>query len=456
MRGNFSSLPPVAPPGPVIDWAAVEIDAAHLLSRYLQFDTTNPPGNEAMAVAFLAETLRGYDFEPRVITSAPGRSNLVVRLPGRNDTDLPPCLLYAHADVVPADAADWSVPPFSGQIKDGFVWGRGALDDKGLGVVFLQALTLLKRFAPPPARDIILLIASDEETCGRQGVAWLLDHHPELIRAGFVWDEGGMGVPEPANPDRFLYAVGIAEKGAMAARLVASAPPGHASMPREGAPDRLVQALSRIKRWKEPARLTGAVQEMLQALASSQPFPRSYLFARAANPLLWPLVRPWLETDPLLSPLIGNTVSLTMLHAGQKSNIIPARAEAVLDIRLLPGEDPARVIAALRSLVSDLNVTVQVEESPTPYAPTTTDTDFYRSLAETLRQLDPGGLVIPYLTPGTTDSRFFRRAGMQAYGFMPMLLDNRELSRIHGIDERVSTANLRWGTQVVFDTLCRL
>jgi acetylornithine deacetylase/succinyl-diaminopimelate desuccinylase-like protein len=164
-----------------IDWAAIETEAATLLSRYIQFDTTNPPGNEAAAIEFLAQTLRERDLNPQVVESAPGRANLIARFPAPQGATAPPCLLYAHADVVPANPADWSVPPFSGQIKDGFVWGRGALDDKSLGIIFLQALILLRQASPPLKRDIILLIAADEETCGRYGVAWLLEHHPDLI-----------------------------------------------------------------------------------------------------------------------------------------------------------------------------------------------------------------------------------------------------------------------------------
>jgi carboxypeptidase PM20D1 len=198
------------------------------------------------------------------------------------------------------------------------------------------------------------------------------------------------------------------------------------------------------------------VREMLQSLAASQPFFRSVLFARHDNALLWPFLRAQLQNDPLFSPLIQNTVNLTMVQSGQKSNIVPGRAEAVLDIRLLPGEDPAAIVADLRSFVDGAAISVHVEDMPTLHTPTSTQTDFYRALVETLTLVDPSGQVIPYLTPGTTDSRFFRRSGMQSYGFVPLLLDYGELSRIHGVDERISTANLRWGIQVVYQTLQRV
>lgn len=440
--------------GPEIDWIAVEDESAKLLSRYIQFDTSNPPGNEATAIEFLADILRERGFEPQILESAPGRANLIARLRGQSETESPACLLYAHADVVPADFSDWSAPPFGGQIKDGFVWGRGAVDDKGLGIVFLQALTLLKQVFPPPRRDIILLIAADEETCGRYGVSWLLDHHPDSIRAEYVWDEGGMGIHGTTHSNGFLYGIAVAEKSPLTVKLVAHGTPGHAALPHTDNPqDRLVRALTRIKRWKQPVRLTETVIEMLRAMATGQPFPRSFLFARAGHPLCELLLRPQLERDALFAPLIRHTVNLTRLSGGQANNVVPAQAEARLDIRLLPGEDPAGILAGLRSIIGDSKVSVKAEEMPEPFPPTPTDTDFYRALADTLQTIGPPGPVIPYLTPGATDSRFFRRAGMKAYGFLPMLLDHRELSRVHGIDERVATANLRWGVQVVLETL---
>jgi len=440
-----------------IDWTAVENESARLLSQYIQIDTTNPPGNEATAAEFLADILRDRGFEPHVVEAAPGRANLVTRWPAHDKTRASPCMLYTHTDVVPADSAGWTVPPFQGKIEADFVWGRGALDNKGLGIIFLQALYLLMQSGLPLKRDVIFLAAADEEVTGRYGVAWLFDHHPDLIRAEYVWDEGGVGLKQPGAGEDYLYEIAVAEKSTLAVKLVAHGTPGHASIPhRDNSQDRLVRALTRIKRWKQPARLTDTVIEMLQTLAARQRFPRSTLFANAHRAWLWPLLRAMLETDPFFAPLIGNTISLTMLRGGQSSNVIPAQAEAGLDIRLLPGENSKNVLTALRSVVADPKVAIEAEELPVVHPPTPTGTDFFRALEQTLRTIGPPGLALPIMTPGTTDSRFFRRAGMKAYGFLPMLLDARELSRIHGIDERVSTANLRWGTQVVFETLRKL
>jgi acetylornithine deacetylase/succinyl-diaminopimelate desuccinylase-like protein len=355
---------------------------------------------------------------------------------------------------VPADSTHWSVPPFGGLIRDGFVWGRGALDNKSLGIIFLMTLTLLKQFAPPLRRDIILLIAADEEVSGKYGVAWLLDHHFDLIKAEYVWDEGGMGLQQSNHS---AYYIAIAEKSALTIKLVAHGTPGHAAiLQRDNPQDRLVQALYRVKRWQRPQRLTPTVIEMLQTLAPNQPFPKSTLFAHAGNALLWPFLRNQLVKDPFFASLTCDTINLTILRGGQTSNVIPARAEAKLDVRLLPGEDPLAFINELRSIVADPKVSVEIEALPPSQRPTSSQTHFYQALAHTLKAHDPSGQVTPYLTPGATDSRFFRAAGMNAYGFVPMRLNDKELSRIHGIDERVATSNLRWGIQIVYETLQKL
>ncbi|MFN8454679.1 MAG: M20/M25/M40 family metallo-hydrolase [Anaerolineae bacterium] len=448
----------------MIDWAGLEADSALLLSRYIQFDTTNPPGQETPALEFLADTLRQRGLQPCILEPAPGRANLIVRWSTPAPVQAPPCLLYAHADVVPAHSGAWSAPPFGGVIQDGYVWGRGALDDKGLGIIFLQVLALLQQYQPPLKRDVVLLIAADEESCGGYGVSWLLQHHQDLIQAEFVWDEGGMGLRAPfilqsnrQSAPSYLYNIAIAEKGAMTIKVVATGTPGHASIPHgDSAAERLVQALTRLRTWVRPVRLTEPVAALLQRLAPYQAFPYSFFFANAQRAWVWPLLRSSLQHNLLLGPLLRNTINLTMLKSGQKSNIIPAQAEAKLDIRLLPGENPEAVLSDLRALINDPKVNLEVEDMPVTHPSSSLNSEFYQALAATLNQVGPPGVVAPYLTPGATDSRFFRRAGMQAYGFMPMLLDSQELSRIHGVDERISTANLRWGIQVVFETLQKL
>lgn len=256
--------------------------------------------------------------------------------------------------------------------------------------------------------------------------------------------------------DQVLYAVAVAEKASMGIKLVARGRPGHASVPHGNqAPDRLVRALSRLQRWQPPARPTEAVAELLRRMAPTRPRTQAWFMRRAEQPLVWSLLKSALARDPFLAAMTRTTVSLTILQAGTKSNVIPAQSEAVLDIRLLPGQQPESVLAELRQLIDDDQVTVEPFETPTVHAPTPFDTPFFRALADTVQALGPAGIVTPLLSPGATDSRYFRQAGMKSYGFVPVIADNDELSRIHGIDERLSTANLRWGTQVVYETIRR-
>jgi len=436
-----------------IDWDTLAVEAAQLLSRYIRFDTTNPPGNEAPAIHFLAEILRDFGLAPRILESGYNRANLVVRLPASQATAAP-CLLYAHADVVPADPSDWSLPPFGGHIRDGFVWGRGALDDKGLGLIFVQVLGLLQRYAPPRNRDIVLVIAADEELCGEAGAVWLLKNHPELLMAEFVWDEGGLGLLSPAGGPT-LFGIAVAEKSALTIKLEAEGLAGHAAVPNSTNPHhRLVRSLFRIQQWQQPVKINGVVEDMLAVLSPMTPFPKRFFYKYPGwfRPILTHLLR----HDPFLGSLVTNTITLTLLTGGQASNVVPTRTEARLDVRLLPDQSPDEFLHQLQTVIDDETVTVKPVTMTSAQATSPVDTPFYRALARTLHRREPAGLITPYLTPGATDSRFFRAAGMNAYGFMPMLLDSHELRRIHGVDERVSIENLRWGMRLVFETLVEL
>jgi acetylornithine deacetylase/succinyl-diaminopimelate desuccinylase-like protein len=396
--------------------------------------------------------LRNFGLEPTIFEPAPNRANLVVRLPASQATAAP-CLLYSHADVVPADASVWTFSPFSGQIEDGFVWGRGALDDKGLGIIFLQTIGLLQRYAPPTNRDIVLVIAADEELCGEFGAAWLLENHPDLLQAEFVWDEGGLGLLPQAGPP--LFGIAIAEKSALTIQLKARGQSSHAAIPNNAnAQHRLVRGLYRIQQWKQSVQINGIVESILAVLAPTMPFPQKLIY-RHPN-WFYPLLSRWLRHDSFLGPLVTNSVTLTQLEGGQANNVVPAQTEARLDVRLLPDQSPDKFLHQLQTVIDDPAVTILPMTATPPQATSPIDTPFYRALTQTLHRREPAALITPYLTPGATDSRFFRAAGMKAYGFMPMLLNNRELSRIHSTDERVSIENLRWGMQVVFETLVEL
>lgn len=427
-------------------------DAASTLSHYVQFDTTNPPGNEAAAAAWLKAELirRGITDDVIIYEPAPRRAVLVGRIAGSDSLD--PLILNHHMDVVPADPAQWSHDPFGGEIADGYVWGRGTLDTKGLGVMHLLALERLTREGHTFRRPVIFLAVSDEETGGSQGMRWLVDHHLEALSPAWVWDEGGGGFKGLLG-DRAMFGIAVAEKQIQHLRLVATGQPGHASMPHDdNANDRLMRALERIRK-PRPIRVNEATEALFKTVADAQPFPRSVLLRHIGHPLLLRIVGPRLAADKRLNAMLRDTISLTKLKAGYKINVIPERAEAGIDCRLLPDTDADEFRCWLDEAIDDDQVSVEAVETsePTPLSPI--DSPFFEAVRRAVARHVPDGVAFPLLVPGGTDSRYFRAHGIPAYGFTPMLLELTELDRVHGIDERISIDNLELGIQVTCDVV---
>ena len=437
-----------------VDWGSVTREATRLLSRYLQIDTTNPPGNEALAAAYLAELLRERGLEPTLYEPAPGRANLVARVRGTGERG--PIWLLHHMDVVPADAAQWSCDPFGGQVRDGYLYGRGAIDMKCLGIMHLLALDLLRREGQPLKRDVIWMAVSDEEMEGRYGTGWMVDHHWDEIRPEFVWDEGGFGLSGVLG-EGMSFCVALAEKQVLWPRLVAHGEPGLASVPRGNNPvDLLTRALERLRRRPLRPRLTPVSREMLRRMADRARFPLSSMLRHAGHPLLWPLVSRVLARRPETRAMICNLVTATQLCADSKQNVIPGQASAGLDVRLLPDQDPDLFMEWMRRVIDDPRVTLDLPERSVPSSISPLDSGFLAALDTVLQRHVPGCAVLPMQTPGGTDSRFFRQRGVAAYGLVPIAIDSGELDRMHGIDERISLDNLRLGTRVVYDVLREL
>jgi len=433
-------------------WAAVREDAAATMSRYVQFDTTNPPGNEAAAAAWLKEELvrRGITEDVTIYEPAPGRAIVVGRIQGRESLD--PLVLNHHMDVVRADPAQWSHAPFGGEIADGYVWGRGTLDTKGLGVMFLLALERLVREEGPFRRPVIFLAVSDEETGGSQGMRWLVEHHLEQLHPQWVWDEGGGGFKGLLG-DRALFGIAVAEKQIQHLRLVATGQPGHGAMPHDdNANVRLMRALERVLR-PRPMRVSEVTASLFETVADAQPFPQSFLLRHLDNPLVLQIVGSRLAADKRLNAMLRDTISLTTLEAGYKINVIPERAEAGIDCRLLPDTDAVEFHRWLASTIEDEQVTVEAMETsePTPVSPIASP--FFAAVEEAIARHVPEGIAFPLLVPGGTDSRYFRAHDVPAYGFTPMLLELGELDRVHGIDERISIDNLALGVRIACDVV---
>jgi acetylornithine deacetylase/succinyl-diaminopimelate desuccinylase-like protein len=431
----------------------IRADAVATLSRYVQFDTTNPPGNEMPAATWLRDQLisRGITKDVTIYEPAPGRGLVLAHIPGSEP--LKPLFINHHIDVVGADPSQWTHSPFSGAIADGFVWGRGTLDTKNLGVVFLLALESLLKEGIRFRRPIIFSAVPDEETGGSQGMRWLVDNHLAALDPAWVWDEGGGGFKGLFGPG-VMFGVAVAEKRVQHLRLIATGEPGHGSMPHNNnANVSLLNALHRIVGCPRPMRVNATAAEMFKSIAATQKFPASVLLRNLSNPVVMRLAARRLSADRITNALLRDTVSLNVLKAGYKVNVIPERAEAEIDCRLLPETDADEFHRWLRQRIADERVKIEIMESSPPSGVAALDSPFYKTVTNAINRHAPGAGIFPLLVPGATDGRYFRQRGYAAYGFGPMILERQDISRAHGIDERISIENLMLGIKMARDIL---
>jgi acetylornithine deacetylase/succinyl-diaminopimelate desuccinylase-like protein len=436
---------------PPPDWAQVATRAGELLSAYIRIDTQNPPGNTSEAAAFLAAELSRAGIRSETIASKPGKPVLIGSLPGRRGSGKP-IILLNHMDVVPADPARWSFPPLSGEIRDGIVYGRGALDMKGLGVAMLMAMQLLAERGEQPQADLVFLAVPDEEVGGTDGAAWLAQHRPDLLDAEAVWDEGGIGstdlMPAP------VLMISVAEKGVLWLELSVEGRAGHGSKPFPGAaPRRLVEALTRVLDNPPAPRLTPITREVFRRVGANVSGMEGFALRRLSNPVVWLFADGLLQQEPWSAAMTRDTISLTMLDAGYKPNVIPERAEAVLDCRLLPDTDPDAFLANLRATIDDPDVQIEILQAPHPTAPSPVEAPLFQAIKRATQEVFPGVAVTESMTLGGTDSRFFRQRGVPAYGFFPVLLPKEYTSSVHGVDERIPVAALGDAVRILYDAL---
>jgi len=428
-------------------------EAVELLSRYLKIDTTNPPGNEDRGVAFLAEILEKEGVAYKTYQPSPGRGSISAVIPGTGEKGA--VILLNHIDVVPARADEWSVDPFSGEIKDGFIYGRGALDMKGQGILELLAFLELKRKGLTPCRDLIFLAVADEEAGGINGVQFLLNDHGDEFQAAVVINEGGFGLGN-VLPDRPLIMIATAEKGVCRVKLTRSGPPGHGSAPHgENALEKLVLGLSRLLQKENPVIVTPLIAEYFKQLASSWEFLKPYLQDGNPQTLVEALTQNGLLNNPHMAAMLKNTISLNRMHAGNKVNVIPSGAEAELDIRLLPGTDPDAVIDVIKDHLADDNIKVEIA-SVSGASESSMDIEDFAIKKSVHLEHFPKALAVASLLFGASDSRFFRQKGIPCYGVCPMIINLEDLGKIHGIDERISEENMVKGTEVLIDMVKKL
>jgi acetylornithine deacetylase/succinyl-diaminopimelate desuccinylase-like protein len=413
-------------------------EVADLLQRLIRVDTTNPPGNETAAAELLRDYLGASGVSCELIAKVPERANLVARIPGG---DGPTLLLLSHTDVVLADPAEWSVPPFSGELRDGYVWGRGALDMKGQVAANAVAVASLAREGFRPSGDLIFAATADEEVGDGFGLSWLCEEHPDAVRCDFAINEGG-GERVELEDGSAIYQATVAEKMSAPFRLLVRGRSGHASMPRI-ADNALVNAtrlIERIAEHRPEPQLGPEVEGFLAAVLGEVP-PAAEAVERVAplSPVAGVLV------DALLAP----TFSPTMISASQKRNVIPALCVVDVDCRLLPGQHPALVEPMIRAVLgSDVEYELEwIEGNGGTRSPL--DTPLWRALEQWIAEAEPGARAAPLACVGFTDSHWLREAfGTVAYGFFPTsgeLPPEIAASLIHSADERVPVSDLEVG-----------
>lgn len=449
-----------APAAAEPDWPAAGRETAELLAGAIRIDTTNPPGREGEAARHFARYLEAHGIRAERLESAPGRSSVIARLPATAPDGSGAVLLLSHLDVVPADPVEWRVPPFGGEIREGAVWGRGALDDKGHGAVFAAALALVAASDRPRRRDLVFCASTDEEMGGAAGIEWLIERHwAALGPPALVWNEGGASAPLDALGGIVANGVATTEKRALWLTLVTEGEGGHGSQPvRDAANDRLVRALARVSAWETPLRLTPTVAEQFARLEARLELPWNLALAVLQLPGGLRVGGPFLTGDRLTNAMVRDTVALTGLRSGLKHNVIPGRAEATLDVRLLPDTDAAAFLRELEAVIADPEVRVRLPEGGAPAASAASpwQSELFEAIASEMERELPGSVTLPVQTTGGTDSEPFRRRGIPAYGFLPALL-SAELNRtIHGPDERFPLAELERALRVTTRVLERL
>ena len=444
-----------ATPTPASDPAY--IDPVALTQRLVRFDTTNPPGNEAQCIEHIKSLLDGAGIQNQVFAKTPGRPNLIARLP--SDGSAPPLLLEGHVDVVPADPDHWQQPPFGGDLVDGYIWGRGALDMKSGIAMMLYAMVRAKADGMTPAGDIVLALVCDEEAGGDLGARYLVENHPEQFE-GVRYGIGEFGGFSFKMGRRRFYPIMVSEKQVCHLRVTFRGVGGHASLTQQNNPmTGLAQFLERVRSTELPVHVTPESRLMFQAIGKHLPMPARAGVAALLNPRFTSLALKLMgPKGRLFAPLFRNTVTPTLVRGGERINVVPNEVSVDLDGRLLPGLDPEQLVSELTEVAgAGLQSPIDIEVLQYDPGPSGPDLGLFDTLSGVLREADPEGIPVPMLMPAATDGRLFARLGIQIYGFLPMLLpDTLDFAAtIHGPDERVPADAITFGAGAVYRLLQR-
>jgi acetylornithine deacetylase/succinyl-diaminopimelate desuccinylase-like protein len=435
-----------------IAWPRYQDEMVKLMREYLRIDTSNPPGNELAAAEFFHRLFDQAGIPNTIYPYAPGRANIYAVIKG--DGTLRPLVLLNHMDVVRADPGSWRLPPFSGEILNGEMYGRGAQDMKDEGLLQAMVMLIAAREHLPLKRDLIFLATSDEEVNGT-GSAWMLANHPELVRdAEFLITEGGSNLITRGRGT--IYEVGVAEKAPFWLRLTASGRGGHGSSPiADSAPNRLVKALARVADWQPPIRLLPSVEEYFTVMARLEPGPLASQYRNIRKALQDPAFARSISGNEDLNFLLRDTVSLTVLQGGPQTNVIPDTAYAELDVRLLPGEDPKVFLAQLRTVLADDSIRITSASRFKPPNSSSTDTSLYRLIEQVVHQYNPQAIVAPALGGGYTESQMYRQLGITCYGFNTLEVTPEVDATQHAANERVPVEQLRRGVKIFYEVVAR-
>jgi acetylornithine deacetylase/succinyl-diaminopimelate desuccinylase-like protein len=413
------------------DWAKVSQEAIGRLREYIRIDTSNPPGDVAGAVSFLAGVLQKEGIQSERLEAAPGKVNLLARLPGNGSKR--PLLLLNHTDTVPADRSRWQTDPWGAEIRLNRLWGRGAVDMKSTGILHLMAFLLLKRNRVSLKRDVIFAATADEEVGGGTGVKFLLDKYPQKVESEYVLEEGGFSANRLFTPEGDVYGVSVAQKQVLWLHLTVEGTGGHGSQPADdNAIAMLSGVLHRIVETAPPKRTDPILDQMLTRLGT-------------------------LADNRFANSIRRNSIALTSFRAGvgnpPKDNVVPSIATASIDCRLLPGQPVEEFIEWVRKTGAEPKLKIENVHHQPSQPPSPADTELFRLIETTVAREAPNAKVTPYLTPFGTDGNFFRRPDRSVYGFFPVVLSAEEVMSMHSDAERMPVAPFEKGLRMFYEVV---
>jgi acetylornithine deacetylase/succinyl-diaminopimelate desuccinylase-like protein len=439
------------------DYKELTKETTRILTDLIKINTVNPPGNEIEAVKYVAKLLDKEKIPYEIVESEPGRASIIARLKGSGSKK--PVMMMAHLDVVGVEPEKWKFDPFSATLKDDYIYGRGAIDDKGMAACELLVMLEMKRKNVPLKGDLILTLCADEEAGGSKGIEFLVNKHLDKIKAEFVINEGGRIIVNEHTKKVGFVGIQNTEKVPVNIKLVAKGTPGHASVP---LPDncifKLSKAQARLADWQPPVKLNETTRAFFKGLSRSTAFPESFYMENLEHPELGAFCAAQLtKKEPILGSTMRNSISPTILKSGIRSNVIPSEAEVNLNVRLLPEERLEGFIQQLKEVINDNGIEIVYNKPEHPDSPASpVESELFRAMAKVGKELWPEAVTVPFMSTGATDAAYLRAKGIPTYGILPFPLNEDDLARMHGHNERLSLNDLEEGLKFMHLTVVEL